>query len=95
MKGVALSSGKIKDAMEGLDRALRGLARSGAGLGLSVTRSGNFPPRPPLPLVEPEDMRIVTPTCHPGEPVKIVEDWNVQVHCLICGSASVLPMAAS
>lgn len=40
---------------------------------------------PPAPLFEPDDMVAVEPPCHPEEPVKIIEDWDRLVHCLVCG----------
>lgn len=39
----------------------------------------------PDPLVEPDDMIIVEPPCHPNEPLKVPEASTEQVHCLICG----------
>lgn len=36
-------------------------------------------------LVEDDDMRRVDFSCHPGEPVKVVDDWAGAVHCLMCG----------
>lgn len=39
------------------------------------------------PLTEVDDMVRVSFTCHPTEPVKVSEDWNKPVHCLICGHA--------
>lgn len=40
----------------------------------------------PLPLCEPNDMRKVVPPCHPSELLKIYENWNKLVMCLICGN---------
>jgi len=40
----------------------------------------------PPPLTEADDMRRVDFPCHPAEPVKVDEDWNRVVHCLICGA---------
>lgn len=44
-------------------------------------------PSKPLPLHEPNDMRKVEPPCHPNEPLKIREDWNKPIFCLICGKS--------
>jgi len=44
-------------------------------------------PSKPLPPPEPDDMRKVEPRCHPDEPLKIYEDWNKPVFCLICGKS--------
>jgi hypothetical protein len=43
-------------------------------------------PDPPPPLRETDDMRRVDFTCHPSDPVKVLDDWDDSVHCLICGS---------
>lgn len=40
----------------------------------------------PDPLVEPNDMVIVQPPCHPHEPIKVPQTSISKVHCLICGS---------
>ena len=40
---------------------------------------------PPAPLFEPDDMLAVAPPCHPYEPIKVLEDWDAPLHCLICG----------
>jgi ribosomal protein S27E len=40
----------------------------------------------PDALVETNDMTIVEPPCHPGEPVKIPASNLTSIHCLICGS---------
>jgi hypothetical protein len=37
-------------------------------------------------LVEENDMRRVDFECHPGEPLKVLDDWTEPVHCLICGT---------
>ena len=39
---------------------------------------------PPPPLTEVNDMRRVDFTCHADEPVKVREDWEGPVHCIIC-----------
>ena len=36
------------------------------------------------PLTEVDDMTRVDFTCHPTEPVKVLNDWNKPVFCLIC-----------
>lgn len=42
----------------------------------------------PPTLDEEDDMRRVNFPCHPEEPVKVLENWDRAVHCLICGSAA-------
>jgi hypothetical protein len=37
---------------------------------------------------EVNDMRRVDFACHPKEPVKVMEDWVGDIHCLICGRAA-------
>jgi hypothetical protein len=44
--------------------------------------------RPEPELTEPDDMRRVDFACHSSEPVKVLEDWQGPVRCLICGSAA-------
>lgn len=44
-------------------------------------------PSKPPPIHEPDDMRKVVPPCHPNEPLKIRENWNKSVVCLICGKS--------
>ena len=38
------------------------------------------------PLTEVDDMTLVVFSCHPSEPLKILDDWRKPVHCLICGA---------
>lgn len=40
----------------------------------------------PEPLIEPDDMVIVEPPCHPNEPLKVPDESAERIHCLICGS---------
>jgi len=39
----------------------------------------------PEPLAEPEDMVRVDMPCYPEEPLKVDEEWEGEVGCLICG----------
>lgn len=58
------------------------------------TRSGFFKieikpgdrPEVPDPLVEPDDMVMVSPPCHPWEPVKVPEVATPHYYCLLCGA---------
>jgi hypothetical protein len=43
------------------------------------------PPRPASLPEEPNDMRRVDFACHPTESVKVDNDWDDDVHCIICG----------
>jgi hypothetical protein len=48
--------------------------------------AGPAPRQPQTTLPEePDDMRRVEFTCHPGEPVKVLDEWAEPVHCLVCG----------
>lgn len=42
-------------------------------------------PESPNPLVEPDDMVMIEPPCHSFEPLKIVDNWDDVLHCLMCG----------
>lgn len=42
-------------------------------------------PQPPDPLVDPDDMMMVEPPCHPFEPLKVSDGWAEPLHCLMCG----------
>ncbi|GAA4758300.1 hypothetical protein GCM10023328_47500 [Modestobacter marinus] len=48
---------------------------------------GSDLPDPPSALSEPDDMRIVASPCHDYEPVKVPDDADGPLHCLVCGSA--------
>jgi len=71
--------GPLLDEMK---RSFGGLNRPDSMIKVSVT--GDTPPRPE-PLSEQDDMRRVDFACHPSEPVKVLEDWDRDVHCLLCG----------
>ena len=49
---------------------------------------------PPAPLFELNDMVAVEPPCHPAEPLKVIDEWSEELHCLIsyslCCAARVL-----
>ncbi|HVC07357.1 MAG TPA: hypothetical protein VND98_07235 [Solirubrobacterales bacterium] len=45
-------------------------------------------PERPQALEEADDMRLVTFGCHPEEPVKVLDDWERPIHCLICGESA-------
>jgi hypothetical protein len=46
---------------------------------------GDRPPTPKELPPEPDDMRRVDFDCHPLDPLKVAEDWDDSIHCLICG----------
>lgn len=39
----------------------------------------------PDPLVEPDDMVVIEPPCHPWERVKVAEDAASPFYCIVCG----------
>lgn len=75
-------------AMSGLadqfGESLSRLERQSGPIEISVTHTPSPEPQP-LPD-EPDDMRRVDPTCHPEEPIKVLEEWTGSIHCLICGN---------
>jgi hypothetical protein len=82
----AVAERVIAPSLDGLDEALRKLERSAGGLiqaTVEVPRSEQAPP-----IFEPDDMRAVEFRCHPDEPLKVVEAWVGELHCLICGQVS-------
>jgi len=46
------------------------------------------PPAPKEMAPEPNDMRRVDFRCHPDDPLKVIEEWDKAIHCLICGSTA-------
>jgi hypothetical protein len=45
-----------------------------------------YDPPPELdPLTEVDDMTRVDFSCHPTQPVKVLDDWDRSVRCFICG----------
>jgi hypothetical protein len=48
---------------------------------------GSDYPDTPSALVETDDMRIVASPCHDYEPVKVPEEVDGPLHCLVCGAA--------
>ena len=67
--------GAMKDALKGVK-----------GLSFKSNQNFSFDIPTPEPLVEPDDMVIVEPPCHPNEPLKVPDDSTNHVHCLVCGS---------
>jgi hypothetical protein len=42
-------------------------------------------PGVPDPLVELDDMAVISPPCHPWEPIKVPEAAQPPYYCLLCG----------
>ncbi len=76
----------IGPSLDDLSESMRDVERSSGGL---IKMGLERPERTAAaPIFEPDDMRRVEFECHPSEPVKIVDSWNRDVHCLICGQAT-------
>lgn len=78
---------EMHDLMKQFERS------SSESLTVSVSRT----PPAPIPRVpdEPNDMRRVDFDCHGPEPVKVLDDWNGDVHCIVCGLVSAEPRRRS
>jgi hypothetical protein len=76
----------IGPALEDLGRSLRSIGQSSGGLIKADLKADT--PDEMDPLTEPDDMQRVDFGCHPSEPVKVLEDWERAVHCLLCGQLS-------
>lgn len=63
-------------SIQNLNRSSRGFIKAEVSL-----PDTSEPPH----LQEPDDMIHLDFPCHPEEPLKITEDWDGQVHCLIDG----------
>ena len=71
--------------LDGLKRSAGDLGRSSGGLIEADVESEV--PAEPEPLQEDDDMRRVDFSCHPAEPVKVLDDWDKAVSCLICSQS--------
>jgi hypothetical protein len=58
-------------------------------IGPMVSKIGHYEAPDDLdPLTEADDMTLVAFSCHPSEPVKVLDNWHKPVCCLICGKVS-------
>lgn len=73
-----LALGIVQDELEAMSRGMKGV---------EYERGREEPADLANPLVEPDDMTIVTSPCHDYEPAKVPEDHTGPLYCLICGSA--------
>lgn len=73
----------VEPELKKFERSLRSISRRSGGF-ISASMKTELPPEAD-PLVETDDMRRVDFECHPSEPVKVLDDWARDVHCLICG----------
>jgi hypothetical protein len=79
----------IDPKLDKLAREIDRLNRSSGGLIGIEARLERDEPEPAPELDEPDDMRRIDFTCHPAEPVKVLDEWDRPVHCLICGEPAV------
>lgn len=74
----------------------RDLKRIGRRSGGSISVSARYDaPDEMEPLTEVDDMKRVDFPCHPGEPVKVLDDWDDPVYCLVCGETPYLVLRES
>jgi hypothetical protein len=72
--------------LDDFSRDLGRIARRSGGM-LRVDVQTKTPKRLD-PLVERDDMRRIDFACHPSEPLKVLDDWDRDVFCLICSEPS-------
>lgn len=81
--GFGSAGGAIDQAMkDALTDAFKGIK----GMKFEPNASFSLDIETPDPLIEPDDMVIVEPPCHPNEPLKVPEASTERVFCLICGA---------
>jgi hypothetical protein len=66
---------------------MKGIGRSSGGMISAEVRYDA--PDEPEALTEIDDMTRVDFDCHPSEPVKVLDDWDKPVRCLICGQPTI------
>jgi len=79
----------IDPEFDKLEREIAKLNRNSGGLISIEACLERDEPEPAPRLDETDDMCRVDFTCHPTEPVKVLDDWDRPVHCLICGEPAV------
>lgn len=72
-------------AQDIIDYAFRDLSKPQRGSFIRFEVQHAERPGSLTPLVEPDDMMVVAPPCHPFEPVKVPTDSEAPYHCLVCG----------
>jgi hypothetical protein len=72
----------------GLQRSIDQLNNQSGGLIDITARLEIDEPDEPASLTEVDDMRRVEFVCHPDDPVKVLDDWERQVHCMVCGASA-------
>jgi endogenous inhibitor of DNA gyrase (YacG/DUF329 family) len=81
IQGVALPA-----AADEVERVLAAAFRGSKYIKFEPGRGRDVPAIPDQ-LHEPDDMAIVASPCHNYEPVKVPEDAQPPLYCLICGAA--------
>jgi hypothetical protein len=76
----------VAPKLQDFGRELERMNRQTGGLITFSARVERDEPTDDPMLTESEDMRRVDFACHPGEPLKILEDWRGDVFCLVCGT---------
>jgi len=74
----------VEPELEKFGRSLQDIGRGSGGFVTAKLETERAPEADPL--VETDDQRRVDFTCHPGEPVKVLDGWGGDVHCMICGA---------
>jgi hypothetical protein len=72
-----------------LDKLADSARRASSGF-LEVSVKTTEAEKPPA-LTETDDMRRIDFECHPSEPIKVLDDWQQSVHCMICGLSAPSP----
>lgn len=79
--GFGSASGALDQAMQdALADAFKGIK----GMKFEPDSSFSLGIETPDSLIEPDDMIIVEPPCHPHEPLKVAEASTERLFCLVC-----------
>jgi hypothetical protein len=71
--------------LQEFQRELEHIGRESGGLLTFKTSIDSVEDAPEPTLTETDDMRRVDFLCHPSEPVKVLDGWDGDVFCLVCG----------
>jgi len=77
----------VGPAMQDFGKSLRRIGQRSGGLIRAELKGPDILPEAD-PLTEQNDMRQVDFSCHPDEPLKVLDTWSGPVYCLICGMAA-------
>lgn len=81
MQGVAYQQ-VLRPMLDDFKRDVETSNRPGNLISVSVTRTDPSMPEQPA---EPNDMTRMDIPCHPDAPIKVLEGWELPIHCLVCG----------